>query len=169
MSSQRKRGSTIRITLRPHPRNFAGTRGAMMCDAAIMCLDSLGHKGAGTPLQIAGPLTKPAVLRWRPIPAVVRRLFQDPRESTEHGAYGIALLTIRKLHPGCEVERSRSGTGFDWRLTLSRGDTTIPFAGRTIRLEVTGTMNPDESIAARLTKKRKQLLAGASSGNDCHR
>lgn len=63
-----------------------------------------------------------------------------------------------------EIERSRAGTGFDWRLTFGRKNSPLPFVGRTIRLEVTGTMNPDESIAARLTRKRIQLAAGAGSG-----
>jgi hypothetical protein len=90
----------------------------------------------------------------------MRHYWADPGETTEQGAYGIALLLVRALTGLTVVERSRKGTGFDWWL----GPDDRLFQAKA-RLEVSGIREGDlRTIRSRVRVKVKQTERSDVSG-----
>jgi hypothetical protein len=110
-------------------------RGAMMAQAAVVCLDHQAHKSA-VRLEVDGAVTVSFTLLWSETITETKRLFwNDLEEATQQGAYAVAILLIRALTGYTVIERSRKGTGFDWWL----GTEDNLFQGKA-RLEVSGIL-----------------------------
>lgn len=92
---------------------------------------------------------------WDSTTEQMRRCWADPDVTTEHGAYGIAVLLLPALTDLTIVQRSRKGTGFDFWLGPMPVDELL-FQEKA-RLEVSGIRKGSESeIKARLRQKKEQ-------------
>ena len=125
--------------------------GAMMAQAAVVCLDHQGHK-SGVRFRVIGDLAGSFVLTWcEAIDDKARRFWRDMDEAAEQGAYGIAILLIRALTGLTMIERSCKGTGFDWWL----GNEDNLFQAKA-RLEVSGILH---SSLGRINSRLKARIA----------
>jgi hypothetical protein len=129
--------------------------GAMMGQAAVICLDHQAHTSA-VRLVVEGAFTATFSLSWSEgVTEAKRRFWNDLEEATQQGAYAVAILLIRALTGYTVIERSRKGTGFDWWL----GTEDNLFQGKA-RLEVSGilrgtTRRINDRIKARLGQTRQ--------------
>ena len=82
------------------------------------------------------------------------RCWNDHEVTTEHGAYGIAILLIRAHADQTVVKRARKGPGFDYWL----GQSDDPLFQNKARLEVSGIRkgNP-RAVTRRMNQKLKQI------------
>ena len=79
--------------------------------------------------------------------------------TTEHGAYGVAILLVLALTEYTIIERSRKGTGFDFWLGNNKNEENL-FQGKS-RLEVSGIRRGDRQvISERIKRKRIQIGMG---------
>ena len=109
--------------------------GAMLAQAAVVCLDHEGHT-SGVQLMVDGFSTDTFSLSWsEEVTEAKRRFWNDLEDATQQGAYAVAILLIRALTGYTVIERSRKGTGFDWWL----GTDDNLFQGKA-RLEVSGIL-----------------------------
>jgi hypothetical protein len=109
--------------------------GAMMAQAAVVCLDHQAHTSS-VRLVVDGAFTATFSLSWsEEVTEAKRRFRNDLDEATQQGAYAVAILLIRALTGYTIIERSRKGTGFDWWL----GTEDNLFQGKA-RLEVSGIL-----------------------------
>jgi hypothetical protein len=109
--------------------------GALMAQAAIVCLDHEAH-ASSVRLVVYGSFTSAFRLSWSErVSEAMRRYWNDLEEATQQGAYAVAILLIRALTGYTVIERSRKGTGFDWWL----GTEDNLFQGKA-RLEVSGIL-----------------------------
>ena len=131
-----------------------------LAEATRVCLDDRGHPHP-VDLAVGGSFRAAFVVRWEPATAELRRTYNDHEVATEHGAYGIAFMLIRRLTGLQVIEKSRKGTGFDYWLGAD-GDE-LPFQNKA-RLEVSGIRqgNPAK-VAARVNQKRKQTKPSDAS------
>jgi hypothetical protein len=91
----------------------------------------------------------------------MRRCWNDEQVTTEHGAYGIALLMMVDQTEYTVIERSRKGTGFDYWLGT---EPETLFQGKA-RLEVSGIRSGDEQeIRSRTRQKRNQIRPATEAG-----
>lgn len=129
--------------------------GALMAQAAMVCLDTRGHQ-SGVALSVEGIFDTNLMISWsEKVTEAKRRFWNDMDEATEHGATGVAILLMRSLVKYTVVERSRKGTGFDWWL----GSEDNLFQ-RTARLEVSGILHGssrriNSRIKVRLERSRR--------------
>ena len=113
-------------------------------------------------MQISGEIGGRAILEWQTASALIRRCWNDDEEATEHGAYGIATLLVPQVSDLQVVERSKKGTGFDYRVASST-ETESLFQNRA-RLEVSGIRSGAETtIAGRVQKKLGQTLRSGTA------
>jgi hypothetical protein len=66
-----------------------------LAEAGRVCLDERGHPRP-VDLQVAGSFNAALAVFWNPVTDVLRRTHNDPEVATEHGAYGVAFLLIRR-------------------------------------------------------------------------
>jgi hypothetical protein len=126
--------------------------GAMMAQAAVVCLDHEAHTAA-VRLVVEGAFTAEFSLSWsEEVTEAKRRFWNDLEEATQQGAYAVAILLIRALTGYTIIERSRKGTGFDWWL----GTEDSLFQGKA-RLEVSGILHgTTRRINSRLKARIRQ-------------
>jgi hypothetical protein len=124
--------------------------GAMMAQAAAICLDHQAHTSHAR-LVVDGAFTATFSLSWSErISEAKRRFWNDLEEATQQGAYAVAILLIRAITGYTVVERSRKGTGFDWWL----GTDDNLFQGKA-HLEVSGIL---QGTARRINSRIKARL-----------
>jgi hypothetical protein len=129
--------------------------GALLAQAALVCLDHEGHT-SGVRLLVDGAYMATCTLTWTEgLTEAKRRFWNDLAEATQHGATGVALLLIRSLTGYTVIERARKGTGFDWWL----GTEDNLFQGKA-RLEISGILRGtrrrlESRIKARLGQTRQ--------------
>src|SRR4051794_32881382 len=71
--------------------------GAMLAQAAILCLDKHGH-APGVVLSVSGSCSAVFTLHWsEQVTEAMLRFWNDWDEAAEHGAYAVALLLLRSL------------------------------------------------------------------------
>jgi hypothetical protein len=90
----------------------------------------------------------------------VKRAWNESQEATEYGATAIALMILQQLTEYTVIERSFTGTGFDyWLGTGEYDENLLPFVQRKARLEISGIWkaSANNTIDARVQLKRKQL------------
>lgn len=126
--------------------------GACLAQAASVCLEDQGHPDV-VPFKVDGAFTEIYDLSWMKPDDRIRRCWNDYEVATEHGAYGLAFLLIRKLTQFTVIERSRKGTGFDYWL----GNEDDPLFMNKARLEVSGIrVGNERNITARVKQKIAQ-------------
>jgi hypothetical protein len=89
--------------------------------------------------------------------ADARRTHNDLPAAAEQGAYGIAFLLAEQLTEFKVIERSRKGTGFDY--WLGTGGELFQKAAR---MEVSGIVNDQDAVQARVEAKLKQTARKTS-------
>ena len=89
--------------------------GAMLAEAASVCLESQGHVSGNVVLTVSGYVDKTYSLIWPPATPQAFRAYQTQR-ATEDGAAGIAVLIAHKEFEHTVIEASRQGTGIDYWL-----------------------------------------------------
>jgi hypothetical protein len=126
--------------------------GAMMAQAAVLCLDKHGH-APGVRLPVSGSCSALCALHWsESVTEPMQRFWNDWEEATEQAAYAVAILLMRALTGYTVIERSRKGTGFDWWL----GTDDNLFQAKA-RLEVSGILRgTPRRVNSRLQAKSKQ-------------
>src|SRR6202166_2099199 len=131
--------------------------GAMMAQAAAVCLDHQAHTSA-VRLVVDGAFTTTFSLSWSEgITEAKRRFWNDLEEATEQGACAVAILLIRALTGYTIVERAMLGTGVDWWL-----GTDDELFQHKARLEVSGILRGD----ARAITKRVSVIKKQSKQSD---
>jgi len=133
--------------------DFVGT----LAEAGAVCFESANHQ-SGVELDVI--ITKNEIIElkcnvyWQDVTDQMRRCYGDLEVTTEHGAYGVAILLILSLTDYTVVERSRKGTGFDYWLARKND---ILFQ-KSARLEVSGILKGDtNTIKARVNTKLNQV------------
>lgn len=131
------------------------TAGAYFAEAASYCLHLHSHP---TPVQIlfSGDLLDEASLQWiSTITDAHSRTHADLEESTEYGAYAIAIVVAVRVTGLCSVERSAKGTGIDF--CLMGGSDQRGIFQQAARLEVSGIFRGLKSaMMTRLSQKLSQ-------------
>ena len=128
--------------------------GECLAQAASVCLEDQKHE-SNTKLSVDGDFKKIYALLWEEATEQIRRCWGDEEVTTEHGAYGIAILLIPRLTEMTVIERSRKGTGFDY--WLGSKSNFEPLFQEKARLEVSGIRNGTEAqIRSRVNKKLEQ-------------
>lgn len=139
---------------------------AFFAASASVCLRL--HRTRGTILMRLTHPSGEGQCRVKPLRVTrsMRATYADLQDATEHGAYGIALLSAASKLGATFAERSFKGPGFDYFLqppgdTEPADDDDI-FAGKWA-LEVSGSLRggPQE-VKARLREKRSQVAGAAA-------
>ena len=132
--------------------------GAMMAQAAAVCLQDQGHS-SGVAMQANGLGARAYALEWSPVSEDTFPTWADEPFATEQGAYAIAILLLEQVFNLIPIERSRKGTGFDyWLGQLDAKGQATGFFQRKARLEVSGIRRGSRrQIAQRLRRKLKQV------------
>jgi hypothetical protein len=94
-------------------------------------------------------------VEWEQATEEILRCWQDEEETTEKGAYGIAILLIDKTVELKFVRQSRKYNGFDY--WLAPKDAEYPFE-ETARVEVSGIRSgPRSRVKTRMKEKIDRL------------
>lgn len=137
--------------------------GLVMAQAASVCLDDQGHTNPVT-LAVVGDQDANVNVTWQPVTEQHRNTWNDGPFATEQGAYGIAILVVRKLRGLTVLQRSRKGGGFDYWMGI--GEEAGLFVGMT-RLEVSGIRRgTPKDIQARVAVKRRQISTSFGDGGE---
>lgn len=138
--------------------------GAALAEAGGVCLESQGHT-PGVRLAVRGYHDSSHDLTWTPVSAQAGRSWNDPRNATEMGAEGIAIL-LAKAEIGYEVlRRAWQGTGFDYWIGTLSAVGVQDMAG----LEISGIRNGDDRIVrARVREKLQQVSQSVNKPQDAY-
>ena len=134
----------------------------MYAEAAAVCLDEVSHS-QNVILQVKGDSESQFSLQWTAVTDQMKRSYNDLQDSTEFGAYGVALSLVRELTGMSAVLQMRKGpnSGFDYWIN-SASDDMLQGASR---LEVSGILRGTPSaIKERLKTKKKQTEKSDSTG-----
>ncbi len=131
--------------------------GTYLAEAAIVCFEDCGHM-SGVLLAVRGSFDQGCRVMWPyGTDERMRRCWNDPEYTTEHGACGVAILLVRRLTGFTAVQRARKGGGFDYWLAIEDDVEALPFQ-HAARLEVSGIRRGDPSdVSDRVRKKRRQV------------
>jgi hypothetical protein len=125
-----------------------------MAEAASVCLESQGH-GETVDLAVDGKVREQLVLERLRVDTQMRSAHRHEETATEHGAYGIAILTVCRLTGQTVFSQSWRWNGFDYWLVPEEDDS--PFQEATL-LEVSGIRSGTErTIRARVREKIVQV------------
>lgn len=133
--------------------------------SASRCLRQNRRHGPITLRLEHGGTTSSLSVQTHNITSALLATYNDLQDATEHGAYGIALLSAARALGATVAERSFKGTGFDFHLhPPGAGATSDPddiFADKWA-LEVSGILKGDASkVTERLREKRAQVADAA--------
>jgi hypothetical protein len=136
--------------------------GAYFAEAASYCLHLQEHANP-VKLRLSGDFSFETFLKWIPIRNAHYQTHADLEESTEYGAYAVAIVVALKVTGFPCVERSAKGTGIDFWL-VDRSDEHGVFQ-HSARLEVSGIFRgAEKAIAARASQKRLQTAPTDAQG-----
>ena len=153
-------------------------KGAELAQAAAVCLQSQGHE-PGVTLVVRGHFANAYALAWPPASPQARRTWNDPEETTEDGAVGLAVLLAWREIGWPVILRSWKGSGFDYWLgdretgRVSPAERSATAALRSLlredslivrgRLEVSGIREGgDAAVSQRVRDKLRQINRGDS-------
>jgi hypothetical protein len=130
-------------------------------EAARVCLDR--HHTSPTTFLVEAPARNfGAFTEWQPTDAHTKGAWANEIDTTETGAYGIALAAIELAEGMFAVRRAETRTGADYYIAPM--GTSIDDLEACFRLEVSGIDRGDNtSVQQRLRQKVEQALAGASN------
>jgi hypothetical protein len=128
--------------------------GGVMADCCAVCLDFNGHT-AGVTMRVDGAFPGHVTVVAPPVTDQIKRTHHDLDRAAENGAYGIAILLIRRHAGFTVIDQSRKGTGFDYWL----GDEGELFQAKA-RLEASGIVRAGRSsrVTDRVKKKEAQTV-----------
>jgi hypothetical protein len=129
--------------------------GLSLCEAASVCL-ARRHE-SGVTLHVTGDHQETYETHWPVISEQMRRTHHDEQMATERGAYGVAILLVKRASELTVVLQSRKGTGFDY--WLGTDDQLFQNAAR---LEVSGVLQAKDGSAVRRRAKRKERQTSVS-------
>jgi hypothetical protein len=135
--------------------------GATLAEAGAVCLEDQNHSN-GVVLKVAGSFQAAYQIFWDPVTTQMLNCWNDPPETTEQGAYGIAFLLIIELTEDTIIRRSFKGTGFDYWLGKKDDISKLPFQNAA-RLEVSGIRNGDGNVKSRVKQKINQTIQSDST------
>jgi hypothetical protein len=148
-------GNSRAITLSSLKDGMPGltpTWGGVLAEAASVCLEDQNHR-IYVELSIDGIFEELLVMERLPIDGQMRASHRDAEEATEHGACGVAILSICSLTNLKVLKRARKRTGCDYWI----GPDQDPWFENAVRLEVSGIRQGDESkIRERVQRKSRQ-------------
>jgi hypothetical protein len=124
--------------------------GGMLAECGAVCLEDQRHASGAAILHVDGSVQAQYRLHFSPVTGQMRRCHHDEQPTTEHGAYGIAILLVHHHTELTVVERSRKGTGFDYWLGTGEGE----LFDRAARLEVSGTRSGGPRELERRTRQK---------------
>ena len=134
--------------------------GKALAEVAGVCLESQGHELL-TQMTIRGHVSVEHPLVWRQVTEQTRRTWNNPEETTEYGATGIAVLLARQELGYLVIERSVKGTGIDYWM----GDESDALSfERKARLEISGIRSGSSSaVRDRVRQKLQQTTQSDGS------
>lgn len=129
--------------------------GTTMVEACLVCFEDQGHT-SGVEIKVEGTYSDVCAIIWEDLVTDgMRRYWKDEEVTTEHAAYGLAILLVRELTGYTAIERSSKGPGFDFWIGLETEDE-LPFQNMA-RLEVSGIRKgTKKGITQRVRTKLKQ-------------
>jgi hypothetical protein len=130
-------------------------------EAARVCLDR--HHISPIEISIeAATVNHEAVARWQRTDERERGAWANETDTTESGAYGVALAAIELSAGMVAVRRAETRTGADYY--IASPNTTADDLESWLRLEVSGVDRGDDSILQqRLRQKVQQALDGQNN------
>ena len=136
--------------------------GECLAHAGAICLQDQRHdKGVG--LLVNGAIDSNFRLFWNDPDQQTLRCWNDDEVTTEHGAYGVAILVVLNLTEYTVVKRSKKGTGFDFYLGRNDNED-LPFQN-VVRLEISGIRRgADADVRARVRTKLRQTAVSDDQG-----
>ena len=134
--------------------------GEGLVEAAAVCLEDQQH-ASGIELRVRGDWAGTCRVYWPEIDEQVLRCWNDATYTTEHGAYGIAILIAESVTGLTVIERSDKGTHVDFWLGVDDDDQP-PFLNQA-RLEVSGIRRGGDSAIATRMKEKVTRLEGTDS------
>lgn len=127
--------------------------GGMLAEAASVCLERQGH-GVAITLTVSGEIRELVVLERLEVDVQMRSAHRHEERATEHGAYGVALLSVCRLTGRTVFSQSWKGDGFDYWLIP---EDQIQFQD-SVLLEVSGIRRGTEkTILSRIRDKIFQV------------
>jgi hypothetical protein len=87
----------------------------MLAEAASVCLERQGH-GVTVDLTVSGEIRERVGLERLEVDVQMRSAHRHEETATEHGAYGVALLSVCRLAGRTVFSQSWKGDGFDYWL-----------------------------------------------------
>lgn len=134
--------------------------GAGYAEAARVCLDRHHEPPAEFAVSHSSEIT--AAAEWEKATSRMIAAWANETDTTEAGAYAIALAAVELSAGMVAISRAETGTGADYYVAPS-GSSLEDLEG-CYRLEVSGTDRGDKAIIAeRLQIKVKQALKGNSN------
>lgn len=122
--------------------------------AASVVLDRIAAGRERDPaLIVGGGTSRPAELRRVGVDDAARATYADHQEATEEGAEGVGMLVARRVLDRIVFRRLPKGTGADYLMRDPRAEDDDVYE----RLECSGIAEGQESAAARLRTKIRQL------------
>ncbi len=130
-------------------------------EAARVCLDR--HHISPIEISIeAATVNHEAVARWQRTDERERGAWANETDTTEFGAYGVALAAVELSAGMVAVRRAETRTGADYY--IAPPNTTADDLESWLRLEVSGVDRGDDSILQqRLRQKVQQALDGQNN------
>jgi len=130
-------------------------------EAARVCLDR--HHASPILVEIDnGGSRSEVIVHWSETTDRERAARANAIDTTEAGAYGIALGAVELARGMVAVRRAETGTGADYYMAPLGA--AVDDLENCLRLEVSGVDNGDErSVRQRLVQKRAQARAGTSN------
>lgn len=137
-------------------RNLTPARGTGFAEAGAVSLDRQGH-ASGVRIKVSGEYIEDIEITFPAVTDKMRKSWADIREAAEHGASGIAILMMRTLTKLTVVERSVTGTGFDyWLGPEGAEDDELIFQNK-VRLEISGINSGNKvDVRRRVEAKLRQ-------------
>jgi hypothetical protein len=129
-------------------------------EAASVCFDR--HHASPVDLSIERPTPLQVSAEWAPPDDGVKRAWANETDTTEAGAYCVALAAVETTDGLVAIARAETRTGADYYL----GPQGVPpdDLEKSHRLEVSGVDNGGpSSVKARLRQKMDQAASGRSS------
>ena len=131
--------------------------GSALAEAGAICFEDQNHP-EGVELKVDGAFTAKYKVYWQEVTDQMLRCWNDPEDTTEHAAYGVAFLLMRDLTEYTVISRSLKGTGFDYWLAKEEHEDEPPSFQNKARLEVSGIRSGDISrVQARVRQKLEQV------------
>lgn len=149
-----KSGKLILTELSRKLPGITSAYGKTLAEAAAVCFEDQGHT-VGKVLEVQGKFRAGYPVFWPPVTDQMTRCYADEQDTTELGAYGVAILLILDLTDLTVIQRSRKGSGFDYWLGTAEDSEGLPFQNKE-RLEVSGIRKGDNNdVKARVNQKLK--------------